>query len=70
VDTGEHRPPVRLDGQVALVTGAARGIGRAMALAFSQAGAAVAVRARSEDEVTGVAREIADHRGARARGPM
>jgi NAD(P)-dependent dehydrogenase (short-subunit alcohol dehydrogenase family) len=63
VDTGEHRPPVRLDGQVALVTGAGRGIGRAMALALSQAGAAVAVCARSEDEVTAVAREIAARKG-------
>jgi 3-oxoacyl-[acyl-carrier protein] reductase len=63
VDTREHRPPVRLDGQVALVTGAGRGIGRAMALALSQAGAAVAVCARSEDEVTAVAREIAARKG-------
>jgi NADP-dependent 3-hydroxy acid dehydrogenase YdfG len=63
VDTGEHRPLVRLDGQVALVTGAGRGIGRAMALALSQAGAAVAVCARSEDAVTAVAREITDHQG-------
>jgi NAD(P)-dependent dehydrogenase (short-subunit alcohol dehydrogenase family) len=59
----EHLPPVRLEGQVALVTGAGRGIGRAIALALSDAGAAVAVCARSEDDVTGVAGEIADRRG-------
>ena len=36
----EHQPLARLEGQVALVTGASRGIGRAMALALSGAGAA------------------------------
>jgi NAD(P)-dependent dehydrogenase (short-subunit alcohol dehydrogenase family) len=59
----EHQPLVRLDGQVALVTGAGRGLGRAIALALSGAGAAVAVCARSQDEVTRVAEKIADHQG-------
>jgi NAD(P)-dependent dehydrogenase (short-subunit alcohol dehydrogenase family) len=59
----EHLSPSRLDGQVALVTGAGRGIGRAIALALGDAGAAVAVCARSGDDVTGVAEEIADRRG-------
>jgi NAD(P)-dependent dehydrogenase (short-subunit alcohol dehydrogenase family) len=61
----EHLPLVRLEGQVALVTGAGRGIGRAIALALGGAGAAVAVCARSENDVTGVADEIAA-RGGRA----
>ncbi len=59
----EHLSPGRLDGQVALVTGAGRGIGRAIALALGDAGAAVAVCARSGDDVTGVAGEIADRWG-------
>ena len=58
-------PAVRLVGLVALVTGAGRGIGRAIALALGDAGAAVAVCARSEDEVTGVAGEI-EGRGGHA----
>jgi len=46
-----------LEGQVAFVTGASRGIGRATALALGKAGAAVAINFRShEDE----AREVAE----------
>ncbi|HEY3034603.1 MAG TPA: SDR family oxidoreductase [Streptosporangiaceae bacterium] len=59
----EDLPLVRLEGQVALVSGAGRGIGRAIALALSDAGAAVAVCARSDDEVTDVAGEITARRG-------
>ena len=58
-----HLPLVRLDGQVALVTGAGRGVGRAIALALGDAGATVAVCARSKDDVTAVAGEIAGRRG-------
>jgi NAD(P)-dependent dehydrogenase (short-subunit alcohol dehydrogenase family) len=50
---------VCLDGQTALVTGAGRGIGRAIALACARAGAAVALVARSEDELEDVTAEIA-----------
>ena len=41
---------VRLDGRVAIVTGASRGIGRNMALALADAGCAVVIAARSVDE--------------------
>jgi 3-oxoacyl-[acyl-carrier protein] reductase len=49
----------QLDGQVALVTGAARRIGRAIALALADEGAAVIVNARSSlDDARAVAAEI------------
>jgi len=55
-----------LEGRVALVTGAGRNIGRAIALALAEGGAAVVVHARkSRDEVEAVVREI-EGRGGRA----
>jgi NAD(P)-dependent dehydrogenase (short-subunit alcohol dehydrogenase family) len=47
-----------LNGQVALVTGAARGLGRAISLALSQAGADVALGLRDASTGADVAREI------------
>jgi 2-deoxy-D-gluconate 3-dehydrogenase len=48
-----------LRGRVALVTGASRGLGRAMALALARAGAAVAVNARESASLAGTVAEIA-----------
>lgn len=48
----------RLDGQVAVVTGAGRGIGAATAVALAEAGADVVLSARSADELQEVARQV------------
>jgi NAD(P)-dependent dehydrogenase (short-subunit alcohol dehydrogenase family) len=58
--------PFRLDGKVALVTGAGRGIGRAVALALADAGADLVLNSRSPAELAAVAADI-EGRGGRAR---
>ena len=50
--------PDALSGQVALVTGASSGLGRATALSLAQAGADVILMARSETDLQQVAAEI------------
>ncbi|WP_020185379.1 glucose 1-dehydrogenase [Methylopila sp. 73B] len=55
---------IRLDGQIAIVTGASSGIGRAVARGFALSGAKVAVNYRSgEDEAEALAGEIAEAGG-------
>jgi NAD(P)-dependent dehydrogenase (short-subunit alcohol dehydrogenase family) len=51
-------PSFRLDGKVALVTGGSKGLGRAMALGFADAGADVVVASRKADACEDVAAEI------------
>jgi len=53
-------PDFSLKGKVALVTGGSRGMGRAMALTFAQAGADVAVCSRHLAESEKTAQEIRD----------
>ena len=50
----------RLDGKVAVVTGAGRGIGAASALALAEAGADVVLSARTEEQLHDVAKQVAD----------
>ncbi|ACO48235.1 SDR family oxidoreductase [Deinococcus deserti] len=57
--TGHNRvAPDSLSGQVALVTGASSGLGRATAVALAQAGADLVLLARSEGNLQSVAQEV------------
>jgi NAD(P)-dependent dehydrogenase (short-subunit alcohol dehydrogenase family) len=56
-------PSFRLDGRRAIVTGAGRGIGLALAAALSEAGADVTLVARSEGEIAAAAQAIRDAGG-------
>ncbi len=48
----------RLDGQVAVVTGAGKGIGAGTALGFAEAGADVVIGARTESDLQAVAAQV------------
>jgi NAD(P)-dependent dehydrogenase (short-subunit alcohol dehydrogenase family) len=54
---------MKLAGEVAVVTGAGRGIGRGIALANAKEGAKVALLARTVTEIEAVAKEISDNGG-------
>jgi NAD(P)-dependent dehydrogenase (short-subunit alcohol dehydrogenase family) len=53
----------RLDGKVAIVTGAGQGVGRGIALALAREGAAVTVAGRTLEKVERTAKDIADADG-------
>jgi NAD(P)-dependent dehydrogenase (short-subunit alcohol dehydrogenase family) len=55
--------PASFDGKVAIVTGAGRGIGAAVARAFADVGTSVVLAARNEDDLGRLAREL-DANGA------
>jgi NAD(P)-dependent dehydrogenase (short-subunit alcohol dehydrogenase family) len=51
-------PSLRADGKVVVITGATKGLGRAMALGFAEAGADVVVSSRRLDACEAVAAEV------------
>jgi short-subunit dehydrogenase len=55
------KPPRRFDGDVAVVTGASSGIGRAIALTLAERGATVVGLARRTDLLGELATELAEH---------
>lgn len=54
---------MKLDGQAAIITGAGRGIGRAIALAYAREGARLALAARSPEELADTAAEVSRQGG-------
>ncbi|HZG56200.1 glucose 1-dehydrogenase [Paenibacillus sp.] len=61
-----YLPNYRLDGLTALVTGAGRGIGRALAIGLAEAGADVALVSRTAEHLEAVAGEIRGSTGREA----
>ncbi len=55
----------RLDNRVALITGGSKGLGKAMALGLAQAGADIAICARTDDVLSQSRDEIAQATGRR-----
>jgi NAD(P)-dependent dehydrogenase (short-subunit alcohol dehydrogenase family) len=53
-----------LGGRVALITGGSKGLGKAMAVGFARAGAAVVIASRHEEELVAAAEEIRGAGGA------
>ena len=56
-------PSFRLDGRLAVVTGASQGIGREFALAYYRAGAEVVLVSRNQKKLSEVQKSIQDARG-------
>ena len=55
---GDALPSFRLDGRLAVITGASDGIGRAFALAYARAGAEVVLASRTREKLLEVQRSV------------
>ena len=64
VDSGQYLDRFRLDGRTALITGASRNIGAAIARAFAAAGAKLVVNARDGDALAALASAVREHYAA------
>ncbi|MFD1738461.1 SDR family NAD(P)-dependent oxidoreductase [Bacillus salitolerans] len=53
-----YLPSFQLEGKIAIITGAGRGIGRAIAIGMAEAGADVALLSRTEEDLVEVAEQI------------
>ncbi len=62
-DTTKRALTADLDGQVAIVTGASQGLGRAMAMELARNGATVACIARNAEKLAAAVQEISDAGG-------
>ncbi len=58
-----NTPSFSVEGKITIVTGASRGIGNALALGFAEAGAPVALVARTASELEATAQRIRDNGG-------
>src|SRR6478736_2178853 len=56
-------PELKLQGRIALVTGASKGLGKAMAIALAEAGAHLALASRDTEKLEEVAAEIRQRGG-------
>src|SRR5216683_1748659 len=55
---GNELPSFRLDGRLAVITGASEGIGRAFAFAYSRSGAEVVLVSRTREKLLEVQRSV------------